>query len=80
MEHISTFSTEALSEATGVPASTLEKMTHYQYRTVSDSIAFAASRPDTSSPWTNTTSLERTQQQLEREQAHIDRLRGELDV
>ena len=74
MEHVNTFSTEALSEATGVPIHTLEKMTHYQYRTVSDSIAFAASRPDTSSPWTNTTSLERAQQQVDREQARIRRL------
>ena len=75
MEHVNTFSTEALSEATGVPVHTLEKMTHYQYRTVSDSIAFAASRPDTSSPWTNTTSLERAQQQVDREQARIRRLK-----
>lgn len=74
MAHINTFSTEALSEATGVPVRTLEKMTHYQYRTVSDSIAFAASRQDTSSPWTNTTSLERAQQQVDREQARIRRL------
>lgn len=74
MAHINTFSTEALSEATGVPVRTLEKMTHYQYRTVSDSITFAASRPDTSSPWTNTTSLERAQQQVEREQARVRRL------
>lgn len=74
MAHISTFSTEALSEATGVPVPTLAKMTHYQYRTVSDSIAFAASRPDISSPWTNTTSLERAQQQVEREQARVRRL------
>ena len=77
MERITTFSTEALSEATGVPVRTLEKMTHYQYRTVSNSIAFAASRPDASSPWTNTTSLERAQQQVDREQARIRRLEGE---
>lgn len=77
MAHINTFSTEALSEATGVPVSILEKMTHYQYRTVSDSIAFAASRPDTSSPWTNTTSLERAQQQVEREQTRVRRLGGD---
>lgn len=77
MAHINTFSTEALSEATGVPVHTLEKMTHYQYRTVSDSIAFAASRPDASSHWTNTTSLERAQQQVEREQARVRRLGGD---
>ena len=77
MEHVNTFSTEALSEATGVPVRILEKMTHYQYRTVSDSIAFAALRPDTSSPWTNTTSLERAQQQVEREQARVRRLGGD---
>lgn len=77
MAHINTFSAEALSEATGVPVHTLEKMTHYQYRTVSDSIAFAASRPDTSSPWINTTSLERAQQQVEREQTRVRRLRGD---
>ena len=77
MEHVNTFSTEALSEATGVPVRTLEKMTHYQCRTMSDSIAFAASRPDTSSPWINTTSLERAQQQVEREQARVRRLGGD---
>lgn len=77
MEHVNTFSTEALSEATGVPVRILEKMTHYQYRTMSDSITFAASRPDTSSPWINTTSLERAQQQVEREQARVRRLGGD---